>query len=94
MFTHGPDDFKACAAIYSEAGDVVDFGIHHWNPAQLGVNALANLGTHFMEIIGDFWSLTTDVFTMNLYKIGYDTGAITITPVSYTHLTLPTILRV
>ena len=78
-FTKGPDDFKACASIYTEGGEVIDFAVHHWNPAQLGVNALANVATHLMELIGDFWDLTTAFFGLNMYKIGYDTGAITIT---------------
>ncbi len=79
LFTNGLGNFGACTAIGTEFGDAFDFVLKHWNPAQLGINAASNFFTHIFEILGDAWSLITDIFSLNMYKLGYDTGALTIT---------------
>ena len=74
LFSSGQEDINSCASIYTEGSQVINFVLHHLDPAQLLMNVLGNVVSHLFDILGDLFGLVTAAFSMDFYKIGKNSG--------------------
>ena len=74
LFSSGQEDINSCTSIYTEASQVINFILHHLDPAQLLMNVLGNVVSHLFDIFGDLFGLVTAIFSMDFFKIGKNSG--------------------